>query len=118
MKYGKLTPLEDFSGKLKVNFRCDCGTVKPIIKYDVISGKTISCGCHRNSIVIARNKSSATRDGLTHTRTGSSWNCMMTRCYNQNATDYPKYGAVGILACEFLKLSPNRWSISLYSGVE
>ncbi len=47
-KFGKLIAIErDFSKKGRTfwTFKCECGNVKSIFKYDVIKGKTNTCGC-------------------------------------------------------------------------
>ncbi len=86
--------------------KCECGTVKAIRKYDVLHGKTKSCGCHRDSVVIKRNKETATKGGLSNTPAGVSWQAMITRCYNTNNHTYSAYGAIGILACKFIRATP------------
>lgn len=57
-KFNKLTVIEDNGGD-KVTVRCDCGTVKTVNKYNVVSGKVKSCGCirrgkKRNDVLIDR----------------------------------------------------------------
>ncbi len=106
-RYGKLVALlESPEGNGKWEFRCDCGNVKAARKSDVRFGKVVSCGCHRNSIVIKRNKENTPRGGLSHSRIGSSWGAMMTRCYNKGNRNYAAYGAIGINVCEFLRSTP------------
>lgn len=87
-------------------YKCDCGTVKSGRSYDIIAGKIESCGCKKRDAIIKRNHENTTRDGLTHTPTGSSWNMMMSRCLNQNYDDYAEYGARGIIACDLIQQSP------------
>lgn len=90
----------------KIDCICDCGSSVTKIRYDVIRGFIKSCGCLHRDKVIARNKATAKRDGLTHTYTGRSWSAMMSRCYNAKYHDYAAYGGVGIIACEFIKATP------------
>ena len=47
--FGELTVLKraDTKGRTKWTCRCSCGTVKDINEYDLISGKSKSCGCKR-----------------------------------------------------------------------
>lgn len=47
-KFNSLTAIQrdkSIKGKNYWEFKCDCGLIKSILKYDVINGKTISCGC-------------------------------------------------------------------------
>lgn len=44
--------------------------------------------------------------GMRQTPEGNSWAAMMDRCFNENSTNYPRYGARGITACDFIKLRP------------
>lgn len=89
-----------------VEYVCDCTTVKQAKKYDIFRGFVKSCGCHHRRVVTARNKANASRDGLTHSYTGSSWNGMLNRCFNENGDDYADYGGAGITVCEYLRKSP------------
>ena len=47
--FGELTVIEraETKGRTKWTCRCSCGTVKDINEYDLISGKSKSCGCKR-----------------------------------------------------------------------
>lgn len=105
-KFGKLTAVSR-TENCRWIFSCECGSPpKQIRSADVKCGKVISCGCHRDAVVIKRNKESATRDCLTHSYTGKSWNAVMSRCFNKNYHSYREYGAVGITACEFIRATP------------
>lgn len=42
-KYGRLIIVEEHGEKYLC--KCDCGKIKEIRKYDVLNGKTKSCGC-------------------------------------------------------------------------
>jgi len=104
-RFGKLVAIEKLD-KLKWKFKCDCGNEKSIRYWDAAHGKTTSCGCHRDSVVVSRNKLTATRGGITNSYTGKSWSNMMTRCYNKNNHTYAGYGAIGVSVCEFIRSSP------------
>ncbi len=105
-RFGKLIAIREAVNKPYWEFQCDCGVIKIIRKYDVTSGRTISCGCHKNALVAKRNKLTATMGGLSHSPTGVSWRAMLTRCYNKNNRTYTSYGAIGITVCEFLRATP------------
>jgi hypothetical protein len=53
--FGRLTVLKengkDSKGKILWSCQCSCGTIKDIRGSDLRSGKTLSCGCLRNSRV-------------------------------------------------------------------
>lgn len=101
-KYGKLTVLRRSDNHPK-HWVCLCDCGKQVTRHGqpIRSGYTKSCGCdHRKSGAANRTH------GYSGTPTGRSW-CMMTqRCFNPRFSMYPKYGAAGITACEFLKKSP------------
>lgn len=74
---------------------CVCGNTAIISLSNLKSGGVASCGCKKNI-----------RGGISNTATGSSWQSMMTRCYNRKEKSYASYGAVGICVCEFLRATP------------
>ena len=67
--------------------RCDCGVEKPVNLYNVISGASKSCGCHRLEARVKRN----TSHGMSHTRTYAAWCSMWTRCTNPRTRSYDEY---------------------------
>lgn len=85
---------------------CDCGRKTTPLKDAVVGGYTKSCGCLQRISVIAKNKASASRGGLTNTPAGRCWGAMMRRCYCKKDSGYPKYGGSGIVACEFIRATP------------
>lgn len=80
--------------------RCSCGTVKKIYKYNVIAGKSRSCGCLNRETTAIRNKTQMSTHGLSYSITYRSWHSMKTRCLNKNAPDYHRYGGRGVLICK------------------
>ena len=105
-RFGRLVVSEINSCRLIVSCACDCGGSKTVRRYDLLNGRTRSCGCLHREAVIARNKATATRGGATHSYTGKSWNAVISRCYNKKYHCYASYGAIGIVACEFIRASP------------
>lgn len=77
--------------------QCDCGSTKEMKPCDLLSGKTVSCGCLRSERL---------KDGLhaTHgqyaTPANKSWSQMIQRCTNPSDPVYQKYGAAGITVCD------------------
>ena len=100
LKYGKMTILEnanDAKSADKVLCRCDCGVEKQVRLAHLVSGATISCGCHR--IFMA----STDRTGIDHavakTRLYRIWSAMRQRCSNPNTHGYKNYGGKGVKVC-------------------
>lgn len=85
-------------------YQCSCGKIIEKRHHDVNRGFTRSCGCLKSEAVIARNKRNALH-GLSHTPTGTSWQAMMSRCYNPGIPQYAPYGGAGIFVCEYLRSS-------------
>lgn len=102
--FGRLTLIGQTENKQKWNCKCSCGKQTVTDVYTVLSGRAQSCGCLHHEIVVKP-----------HPKTGaviirelyeySSWNNAVQRCYNAKATSYPRYGAVGIRMCEYLRAS-------------
>jgi hypothetical protein len=44
--------------------------------------------------------------GLSRTPLYTSWQAMLSRCFNPNIPDYQRYGKIGRTVCQFLKESP------------
>lgn len=76
--------------------RCDCGAIKDVRPIEVINGKVVSCGCHRNDIVLKRN----TTHGESASRLYRIWCGMKRRCNAQNCEKYKIYGGRGISVCD------------------
>ena len=48
LKFGRLTVLEKAGTDGKSSYwkcKCDCGTILKVVRYDLVSGHTQSCGC-------------------------------------------------------------------------
>lgn len=99
--FGNWTVLEILPPKTKYGHKqllckCACGNVKSVDIFNVIKGKSISCGCVRN---IATKKSMTTH-GKTNTRLHYIWVSMKDRCNNPNDQAYAHYGGRGISVCQ------------------
>ncbi len=69
--------------------RCECGTVKEMKRYLLITGNSKSCGC------FTKNRT----HGMTNTRVFKVWDGMKERCGNPNNISYKYYGGRGIKVC-------------------
>ena len=90
--------------------RCDCGTERAVLSYNLISGKSRGCGCERKEKL----KSMFATHGCSKTRLYAIYKGMHARCYNKNMPAYKYYGKRGISICEewlsdFIKFK--EWSI-------
>ena len=105
IKYNRLTAIrliERKENKRHVwEFKCDCGATVNLAVNRVAMGKTKSCGCLLNEVLIERN----TTHGLSrsHWQDYRTWKDMRSRCYNTGDSDYRLYGERGIRVCD-------RWS--------
>lgn len=74
---------------------CECGNEKTIRKSSLLSGATVSCGCHRKKSQSKRAKQN-TIHGMTNSRLHSIWMNMKRRCYDKKHNQYRNYGLRGI----------------------
>ena len=94
-KFGRLKVLE-FAYK-KGNFvylkcKCDCGKEKNVQIYNLIKGKSKSCGCLQKEIV--------SKHKFSRTRFYYNWTSMKQRCSNKKNKKYNYYGSKGIRVCK------------------
>jgi hypothetical protein len=104
VKHGRLLPVKtapNIGKKRAYLCKCDCGAMKVIAVNHLSQGKTISCGCHKNSMASIRSRSHM----MSKSRTYRSWQQMKYRCLNQASNRYILYGARGIVICEQWKNS-------------
>jgi hypothetical protein len=94
IRYGKLVGVSKSHLKRKWVFGCDCGNVVHTFKFQVLAGRSRSCGCSEKP----------TFTGAKHlmykTPEYNSWSMMKSRCLNKNVKSYRNYGAKGISICE------------------
>lgn len=93
-RYGKLTVLRRVKSTTW-ECKCDCGNTSQVLKCNLVTGNTTSCGCvYRASI------GNITR---THGKSKSSvyyrYNHMIKRCYDTSYKQYVDYGGRGITVC-------------------
>lgn len=80
-------------------YRCECGTEKRILRKHVVSGRVVSCGCHKRRMSRITNRKHGHTVGYTPSRTYRSWTNMISRCENPNTPNYKEYGALGVTIC-------------------
>jgi hypothetical protein len=99
-KFGMLTVVSEISvesGKRRrVSCVCDCGNKTNVIAITLMFGKTISCGCYKNKVLIER----STTHGKTGTREYRAWYSIKRRCNTSSYCNYKNYGGRGITVCD------------------
>ena len=81
-------------GKPKALYKCECGNVKWINKYNVTMGYTRSCGC------LTKIHPNHTIHGGRGTRLYGIWKSMRERCNTSSCNSYKNYGGRGIKICD------------------
>ena len=71
--------------------KCECGTVKNVRGDNLLSGRTVSCGCYHREV--------KTTHGDSNSRLYGIWQCMRHRCQTPTHKQYPEYGGRGITVC-------------------
>lgn len=94
--YGMLTVLSYSSKTRKCICKCACGSVTEKWTSNVVSGKTLSCGCDRLNKI----RSSCITHGLTHSTEYKSWTGIIDRCCNPKQRKYAMWGGRGITVCD------------------
>ena len=75
---------------------CECGNVKDVLKGNLTSGKTKSCGCLAKELIKKRLSTSASLNPKLY----GVYYAMRNRCYNNKNKSYKNYGAKGVIVCE------------------
>jgi len=91
--------------------QCDCGKNLIVLKNEITSNGTKSCGCKREENI----RKSITIHNMTKTRLYKIWRNIKTRCLNKNNKHYKDYGGRGITICEDWKndfMSFYNWAIT------
>lgn len=112
--FGLLTVIKDeeINGKRhRCLCQCSCEnhTIKYVDKYNLLSGKTSSCGCQ----IGKKSKARMTTHGKSKTRLYFVWAGMKDRCYNKNHHAYQRYGGRNITVCDEWKddfLAFEKWA--------
>lgn len=88
----------------KVVCLCDCGTESTVYQANLVSGRTLSCGCFRSEKVSKMNITHGESGNYYHDVKASAeynvWRWMKERCFNPKAKRYSRYGGRGITVCD------------------
>ena len=79
--------------------RCDCGTVRIVMRGDLVRGVTKSCGCLKREMCSARARVRMLTHGMSSTPEYRVWCGMKKRCTNRHANRWKYYGGRGIRVC-------------------
>lgn len=110
--FGHLTAIE-YVGKYQrdnlLRCICTCGNECTRRQSQLISGKSISCGCAKVKAAFENSKKRGDISGINNpnyrhgwegTKLFQVWKGMKDRCYNPNYKGYKNYGGRGIQLCE------------------
>jgi hypothetical protein len=91
----------DYSGRNRAGHkmyqcRCQCGTVKDVVIYDLIRGASKSCGC----LSVDFHTNRLTTHNLYRSPEYNSWAAMKQRCLNHHADNFKFYGGRGVSVCD------------------
>jgi hypothetical protein len=99
-RFGRLKVLhktDKRSSSGSVIWQCQCVCYqRPLVSTAALRSGQMSCGCLRDEVAADM----MTTHGMSYTRTYSSWEHMIQRCYNPNHDSYKDYGGRGTTACE------------------
>lgn len=96
--FGRLTVVK--TDRQRTQCSCSCGNLTWVSKYDLLKGKTESCGCLSREVAAENMRRTSTIHGRWNTREWNIWSHIQKRCYDPNAVGYEKYGAIGITVCQ------------------
>jgi len=74
---------------------CDCGSKRSVAASDIVLGKSKSCGCLANELLVSR----TITHGKRYHPDYSVWRNMRSRCSDQKNKEYQNYGGRGIKVC-------------------
>lgn len=113
MKFGRWTVLEfagykNYGTKTRAfwHCKCDCGKEKDVVGHNLIEGKTQSCGCLHNELLVKHfTKHGARKTKEKTERLYFTWKNMRARCLDTSNRHYSYYGGRGIAVCDEWKNS-------------
>ena len=76
--------------------KCECGTVRSILRFTLVNGRSQSCGCR----VSEKRKGINKTHGMSKTRLYHEWLSMRRRCKNPNDKSADSYYNKGITVCD------------------
>ena len=103
-RFGRLVVISAQSEKLNSNTKwncvCDCGNKTASLAYNLLNGKSTSCGCLRKERASKFVTNKNYKHGSCKTRLYSIWHSMKCRCYYKGDRCYATYGGKGITICD------------------
>jgi hypothetical protein len=97
-KYGRFLILSKIDS-YKFKCKCECGNIKIISKYKLLSGHTKSCGCLKSEITSNKNKIHGYAYRGKKERLYKIWVGIRDRCNRASNNRYNSYGGRGITIC-------------------
>lgn len=96
--FGSLTVVGSYRGSKYYYLKCVCvcGVEKDIREDHILSGRIVSCGCHKNEKARKR----MTQHGRSYDTIHAIWCGIIQRCTNPNLKSYRLYGGRGIKVCK------------------
>lgn len=101
--FGRLTVINilgPIKGHRSASFRCECGKEIVTRFSSVVTGSVKSCGCFHDEMARRRFVRHGGSIGGRESRTYTSWQSMIQRCFNEKNDAYHRYGGRGIMVCE------------------
>lgn len=80
--------------------QCECGTIRDVLRQNLISGESVSCGCFNREAAAERMRNRPGAHRLSGTPLYRIWRHMRWRCNDTSNQDYANYGGRGIKVCE------------------
>ena len=77
--------------------RCECGEVRDVLAFQLVSGRSRSCGCLAGELAAKRIKEQSVTHGLSRSRTHNCWCYLKQRTGNENNQAWADYGGRGIV---------------------
>lgn len=102
---GRYTVISKGIRKYHFICECECGNIREVQTSNLKSRKSKSCGCLQKKLAKIRH----TKHGKKYHIAYSTWNGMITRCYNKKFTFYSYYGGNGIKVCDEWKDDPTEF---------
>jgi len=93
-RYGKLTVLRRVKSTTW-ECKCDCGNTSHVLKCNLVTGNTTSCGCVYKESIGNRTRT----HGMSKSAVYYRYNHMIKRCYDTAYKQYVDYGGRGITVC-------------------
>src|SRR5262245_36332321 len=103
-RFGRLTVLLRHDGHRKAMYYeclCDCGNTRRVRGYDLVRGRSKSCGClNRELIATIAKLGHNRRHGQTGAPEYTAWRNLRARCDNLSYPSFKHYGGRGITYCD------------------